>query len=194
MVIHSGTKYLGGHNDTLAGFLVVKDVELGEKLRFLQKTIGATLSPFDSFLIARGIKTLPLRMDKAQENAVHLANWLRERPEVKKVYYPGLPDHPGHEIMKRQASGFGTMLSFETDTRERAISLLKHVSLIQYAESLGGVETLLTYPLTQTHADVPEDIRLKNGITNRLLRLSVGIEDLEDLVADFIQAFEGDKG
>ncbi|MCR5477044.1 MAG: PLP-dependent aspartate aminotransferase family protein [Lachnospiraceae bacterium] len=189
VVVHSGTKYLGGHNDTLAGFLAVKDPELAAQLRFLQKTTGATLAPFDSFLIARGIKTLPLRMRQAQENALAIADWLQGRPEVTKVYYPGLPTHPGHEILKSQARGFGAMISFETETKEFALRVLEEIRLISYAESLGGVETLLTYPLTQTHADVPEEERLKNGITDRLLRMSVGVEDVRDLIADLEQAF-----
>ncbi|MBQ1490379.1 MAG: aminotransferase class V-fold PLP-dependent enzyme, partial [Blautia sp.] len=193
VVIHSGTKYLGGHNDTLAGFLVVKDKALGESLRFLQKTTGATLSPFDAFLTVRGMKTLPLRMEKAQENAFALARWLRSRPEVTRVFYPGFEDHPGHEIQKRQARGFGSMLSFEVADRDLAIHLLENVSLIAYAESLGGVETLLTYPLTQTHADVPQEERLANGITDRLLRLSVGIEDVKDLIEDLEAAFDHEK-
>ncbi|MBR6381855.1 MAG: PLP-dependent transferase [Lachnospiraceae bacterium] len=189
VVVHSGTKYLGGHNDTLAGFLAVKDPELAAQLRFLQKTTGATLAPFDSFLIARGIKTLPLRMRQAQENALAIAAWLKGRPEVTKVYYPGLPEHPGHEIIKKQARGFGAMISFETETKEFALRVLEKIRLISYAESLGGVETLLTYPLTQTHADVPEEERLANGITDRLLRMSVGVEDVRDLIADLEQAF-----
>ena len=193
VVVHSGTKYLGGHNDTLAGFLVVKDQALGDRLRFLQKTTGGTLSAFDAFLVTRGIKTLPLRMEKSQENAFALAKWLKDRPEVTKVFYPGFEEHPGHEIHQKQARGFGSMLSFETATRELAISLLENVRLIAYAESLGGTETLLTYPLTQTHADIPEEERLAVGITDRLLRLSVGIEDVRDLMKDLEQAFERAK-
>ena len=189
IVIHSGTKYLSGHNDTLAGFVVVKDRELAERLRFLHKTIGAVLAPFDCYLIARGIKTLPVRMRQAQANAQVLAEWLAARPEVKRVWYPGLVDHPGHEIMKRQASGFGAMISFETMTKDCALSLLENVRLIAYAESLGGVESLLTYPLTQTHADVPPEERERNGITDSLLRLSVGIEDVGDLIRDLERAF-----
>ena len=189
VVVHSGTKYLGGHNDTLAGFLIVKDKELSQKLRFLQKTTGAVLSPFDSWLIARGIKTLPLRMEKAQENAKILAGWLRTQKEVNKVYYPGFEDHTGYQVMKRQASGFGAMISFEMASSEAAISVLEKIRLIQYAESLGGTESLLTYPLTQTHADVPEKEREANGINDRLLRLSVGIEDSRDLLADLEEAF-----
>lgn len=189
IVVHSGTKYLGGHNDTLAGFLVTDREDISEKFRFLIKTTGAGLAPFDSWLILRGIKTLGIRMDRAQENAQRIAAWLKERDEVKEVLYPGLPEHPGYEIMKRQARGFGAMLTFQAESKELALSILENVRLIRYAESLGGVETLITYPTTQTHADVPEEIRLQNGITDRTLRLSVGIEDVEDLIDDLEAAF-----
>ena len=189
IVIHSGTKFLGGHNDTLAGFVVTATQELSDRMRFLIKTIGSGLAPFDSWLILRGIKTLPLRMEKAQKNATAIANWLNQNPKVKKVYYPGLPDSSGYEVCKSQATGFGSMLSFEVESRELALHILKATKLIPFAESLGGTETLLTYPLTQTHADVPEAKRLENGITDRVLRLSSGIEDAEDLIADLAQAF-----
>lgn len=189
IVVHSGTKYLGGHNDTLAGFLVTNREDISEKLRFLIKTTGAGLAPFDSWLILRGIKTLGIRMDRAQANALRIAAWLKEQGEVTEVIYPGLPEHPGFEIMKRQARGFGAMLTFQVGSKELALSTLEHVRLIRYAESLGGVETLITYPTTQTHADVPEEIRLQNGITDRTLRLSVGIEDAEDLITDLASAF-----
>lgn len=188
IVIHSGTKYLAGHNDTLAGFIVTNRKDIQEKLRFLIKTTGAGLAPFDSWLVLRGIKTLSIRMEKAQENAAKIAEWLKTQKSVVRVIYPGLAEHPGHEIMKKQARGFGAMLTFQTDTTEHALSVLNHVKLIQYAESLGGVETLITYPTTQTHADVPEEIRLKNGITPATLRLSVGIENVEDLIEDLKQA------
>lgn len=188
IVIHSGTKYLAGHNDTLAGFIVTNKADIQEKLRFLIKTTGAGLAPFDSWLVLRGIKTLSIRMEKAQENAAKIADWLKKQKSVVRVIYPGLTEHPGHEIMKKQAHGFGAMLTFQTDTTENALSVLNHVKLIQYAESLGGVETLITYPTTQTHADVPEEIRLKNGITPATLRLSVGIENVEDLINDLSQA------
>lgn len=161
IVIHSGTKYLGGHNDTLAGFIVTNNEEISEKLRFLIKTTGAGLSPFDSFLLERGIKTLGIRMERAQENAFALAEWLKKQDVVTKVIYPGLPEHPGHEIMKKQARGFGAMITFDLDTKEHAIALLEKVRMIKFAESLGGVETLITYPTTQTHADVPVEIREK---------------------------------
>lgn len=192
VVIHSGTKFLGGHNDTLAGFIVTKDPKIAEELRFLIKTTGAGLAPFDSWLLIRGIKTLGIRMEKAQENAIRIANWLKEQPEVKKVYYPGLPEHPGYEIMKKQARGFGSMITFDVETKEQALKILKNVKIIKFAESLGGTETLITYPTTQTHADVKEEVRLRNGITPCTLRLSTGIEDAEDLLEDLESAFAGE--
>lgn len=190
IIVHSGTKFLGGHNDTLAGFLVTNSQEISDKLRFLIKTVGSGLSPFDSWLIIRGIKTLPIRMEKAQENAKALAEYLLSEPKVKKVYYPGIPGSRGYEICKNQASGFGSMLTFEVESRELALHILKSTRLIPFAESLGGTETLLTYPTTQTHADVPEEVRIKNGLTDRILRLSAGIEDKNDLIADLKQAIE----
>ncbi len=194
IVLHSGTKYLGGHNDTLAGFLVVADKELAERLQFLSKTIGACLSPFDSWLIIRGIKTLPLRMERQQDTAIKIANWLTEQKEVKAVYNPGLTNHPGHEISKKQTNGFGGMLSFKLDSKETACRVLENVSLIQYAESLGGTESLITYPMLQTHADIPEEERNKKGIDECLLRLSVGLEDANDLIEDLNRALKGGKG
>ena len=184
IVIHSGTKFLGGHNDTLAGFIVTNREDIRDRLRFLIKTTGAGLSPFDSWLILRGIKTLGLRMERAEKNALELSSWLKCQKNVTKVLYPGLPEHPGHEIMKKQSRGFGSMITFKVDTKEHALKILENVRMIKYAESLGGVETLITYPTTQTHADVPEEVRLKNGITPTTLRLSVGIEDIEDLKAE----------
>lgn len=189
IVIHSGTKYLGGHNDTLAGFVVAGTEEIAERVRYIIKTTGACLAPLDSWLILRGIKTLALRMEKAQDNAKKLAQWLKGRPEVVRVIYPGLAEHPGHDIMKKQARGFGAMLTFEVTSKELVEKILKEVSLIQFAESLGGVETLITYPITQTHADVPPEILAKNGINDRVLRLSVGIENAEDLINDFKRVF-----
>ena len=189
IVVHSGTKFLGGHNDTLAGFLVTNREEISEQLHFLIKTTGAGLAPFDSWLILRGIKTLGVRMEQAQKNALEIANWLKAQPAVTKVIYPGLPEHPGYEIMKKQARGFGSMLTFYVDSKEHAFEILEKVRMIKFAESLGGVETLLTYPTTQTHADVPQEIREKNGITDCTLRLSVGIEDSQDLIAELTQVF-----
>lgn len=190
VVIHSGTKFLGGHNDTLAGFLVTNREEIAEKLRFLIKTTGAGLAPFDSWLILRGIKTLGIRMEKSQKNAIQIANWLKKQKIVTDVFYPGLPEHPGYEVIRKQARGFGSMITFNVDTEEHALEILEHVRLIKFAESLGGVETLITYPTTQTHADVPEEVRLKNGITPCTLRLSVGIEDCEDLLNELAVVFQ----
>lgn len=188
VVVHSGTKFLAGHNDTLAGFIITKNSEINERLRFLIKTTGSGLAPFDSWLVLRGIKTLGLRMEKAQSNADKIARWLKTQKSVTKVIYPGLEEHPGHEISKKQARGFGSMVTFRLSSTEKALSVLEKVRLIKYAESLGGVETLITYPTTQTHADVPEELRLKNGITPETLRLSVGIENAEDLIEDLNQA------
>ncbi|MDY5577498.1 MAG: PLP-dependent aspartate aminotransferase family protein [Lachnospiraceae bacterium] len=190
VVVHSGTKYLCGHNDTLAGFLVTSREDISEQLRFLIKTTGAGLSPFDSWLLLRGIKTLAIRMEKAQENAFQLANWLKEQKPVKKVIYPGLPEHPGYEVMKKQSRGFGAMITFETESRDFALAILEKVRMIKFAESLGGVETLITYPFAQTHADVPQEIREKNGITESVLRLSVGIERAEDLIGELADVFQ----
>lgn len=189
IVVHSGTKFLGGHNDTLAGFLVTNREDISEKLRFLIKTTGAGLAPFDCFLIQRGIKTLGIRMKQAQKNAIAIAQWLSCQEAVSRVIYPGLPDHPGYEIMKKQARGFGAMLTFQVKSKEFALEILGRVRMIKYAESLGGVETLITYPTTQTHADVPKEIREKNGITEATLRLSVGIEDRDDLLEELERVF-----
>ena len=189
IVVHSGTKYLGGHNDTLSGFLVTADAVISEKLQFIIKTTGAGLSPFDSWLILRGIKTLGVRMEKAQENAFEIAHWLEQQEEVKRVVYPGLNSHPGHELIQKQSRGFGAMITFEVQNEEFARSILKNVHLIQFAESLGGVETLITYPVTQTHADVPKELLEKNGINERVLRLSVGIESGKDLINEFERVF-----
>ncbi len=187
-MVHSGTKYLGGHNDTLAGFLVVKDAGLSERLRFIYKTTGACLSPFDSWLMIRGIKTLAVRMERQQESAMKIAQWLCKHKKIKKVYYVGLPSHPQYGISKKQATGFGAMISFETDSEKTALDLLQRVKVIQYAESLGGVESLITYPMLQTHADIPKEVREAKGINERLLRLSVGLESSADLIAALEQA------
>lgn len=189
IVVHSGTKFLGGHNDTLAGFLVTNKPEIAERLRFLIKTVGSGLSPFDSWLILRGIKTLGVRMERSQQNALQIASWLKNRDEVTKVIYPGLPEHQGYEIMKKQARGFGSMITFNVKNKELALAILENIRLIQFAESLGGVETLITYPTTQTHADVPQEIRERNGITESTLRLSVGIENIDDLLYELDNAF-----
>jgi cystathionine gamma-synthase len=188
LVIHSGTKFLGGHNDVLAGFLCSGNTELAAKIRYIFKTIGSGLSPFDSFLVIRGIKTMAVRMDRQQDNAMKLAKWLKEQDKIKEVYYVGLPEHPGHEVQKAQASGFGSMISFKTDSKATARQILERVKLISYAESLGGVESLITYPMLQTHGDVPVEVRERLGITEDFLRFSVGIENLDDLIADLEQA------
>ena len=190
IILHSGTKFLSGHNDTLAGFIVVNTPELSEKLRYIIKTTGAGLAPFDSWLVLRGIKTLPIRMEKAQENAQAIVEFLLQEKKVKNVYYPGIPGTNNYEVCKSQASGFGSMLTFEVESKALALHILESLKLILFAESLGGVETLITYPTTQTHADVPEEIRIKNGITDSVLRLSAGIEDKNDLIADLKQAID----
>ena len=191
IVVHSGTKFLGGHNDTLAGFLVTNNEEVRDRLRFLIKTTGAGLAPFDCWLILRGMKTLGIRMERSQENAIRIAEWLKTQSIVQKVYYPGLPEHPGYEIMKKQARGFGSMITFRVDSKEHALQILKQVRMIKFAESLGGVETLITYPTTQTHEDTPADIKEKLGITDCFLRMSVGIENVEDIIADLDRAMNG---
>ena len=188
VVLHSGTKYLGGHNDTLAGFIVTNDDQDDEKLRFITKTVGSGLTPFDSFLVIRGVKTLHLRMLKSQENASLVASFLSSHPKVSKVFYPGLPDHPDREVSISQSTGFGAMISFEVREEGAVKSALERVEMILYAESLGGVETLITYPALQTHADVPEDVREALGVNSRLLRLSVGIEDPDDIIGDLAKA------
>lgn len=188
IVIHSGTKFLCGHNDTLAGFICTGREDLAEQIRFLYKTIGPSLSPFDSYLLLRGIKTLAVRQDRQQSNALQIAKFLSHHKKVKKVYYVGLPEHPGYEINLKQARGFGSMISFATDTEETAKQVLEKVKVIAFAESLGGVESLITYPMMQTHADVPVEVRERLGITENFLRLSVGIENAEDLIADLEQA------
>ncbi|MDR1051225.1 MAG: PLP-dependent aspartate aminotransferase family protein [Deltaproteobacteria bacterium] len=188
VVLHSGTKYLGGHNDTLAGFAVTDDKEVAEELRYVTKTVGSGLTPFDSFMIIRGLKTLALRMRQSEASARVLAEFLAGHRLVGRVHYPGLPDSPGREISLAQTSGFGAMISFSVDSEETARRVLQNVRLIRYAESLGGVESLVTYPLLQTHADLPEEVRLALGIDDRLLRLSVGVEDQDDLLEDLSRA------
>ncbi len=188
IVIHSGTKYLAGHNDTMAGFICVNSGELSEKLRFLYKTVGMGISPFDAFLTIRGIKTLAVRMERAQENAMKIAEFLSKHPNVESVAYVGLPTHPGYEISQKQASGFGSMIGFTTDTVERARDMFSRIKVFSYAESLGGVESLATFPMIQTHADVPAKIREELGIHERFIRLSIGIEDVDDLIEDLENA------
>ena len=189
LVIHSATKYLAGHNDTLAGIVVAATKELSEKLHMIAMTTGGVLSPFDSFLVTRGIQTLPVRMERAQENAKIIVSWLENCRSVTRVFYPGIKGSRGYEISEKQASGFGAMISFEVDRKESVPELLERVRLIHFAESLGGVETLITYPIRQTHASVPQKILEKTGLTDRILRLSVGIEDIQDLLNEFERIF-----
>ena len=188
VVIYSATKYLGGHNDLCAGVLVARDEELGEILYFLQNSTGAILPPFDCWLLLRSLKTLTLRIDQHCKNAMIVAKWLEQHPKVTEIYYPGLKQHPGHELSKIQAKGFGGMLSFRVSSAEHARAVLKRLKLISFAESLGGVESLMTLPAVQTHADIPEAERERLGICERLLRLSVGTESVEDIIADLDQA------
>jgi len=188
IVVHSGTKYLGGHNDTLAGFVCAAQAEMAEKIRKISSATGGNLSPFDSWLMIRGIKTLAVRMERAQENAMAIALWLKTHPKVTAVHYVGLPEHPGYAVNAKQSRGSGAMLSFAVDSHETALQVLANTKIITFAESLGGPESLITLPVTQTHADVPEAERLKLGITDSLLRLSVGLENAQDLIADLQQA------
>ena len=192
IVIHSGTKFLGGHNDTLAGFLSTSREDLAANIRYLYKTVGSCLAPFDSYLLIRGIKTLPIRMERQQENALAIAKWLQTQKKIKQVYYIGLEDHPGYEINKKQTTGFGSMISIRTDSEATARRVLERIRLITYAESLGGVESLMTYPMLQTHGDVPVETRERLGITEDFLRFSVGIENVDDLIADLDQALNGE--
>lgn len=191
VVVHSATKFMGGHNDLSAGVLVARTAELGERLYFLQNSTGAVLSPQDSWLLIRSLKTLPLRLERQCATAAELARWLEQQPQVMQVYYPGLAQHPGHQLIRRQATGFGAMVSFRVDSPVRARELLARIRLISFAESLGGVESLLTLPAVQTHADIPREERLRLGIDDCLLRLSVGIEEAEDLRHDLAQGLAG---
>lgn len=190
IVVHSATKYLCGHNDIIAGVIAIADDEsdYGKNLDLYIKSEGPTLTPIDSWLLLRSIKTLGLRVERQQQNAQLIAKWLKEQPNVTNVYYVGLPEHPGHELHKSQATGFGSMISFKVKTPELATALLGRLKLIAFAESLGGVESLLTFPLAQTHAEMPKELLERTGLDNRLLRFSVGIEDANDLIADLDQA------
>jgi cystathionine gamma-synthase len=192
IVVHSASKYLAGHNDTIAGLTIVSRPDLAERLSVLRCTIGGTLAPFDSWLCLRGLKTLAVRLERQAATAGWLAQWLRRQPSVTDVYYPGFTDHPGFAVSQRQTSGHGGMISFRLATAALARQLLATVRIIQFAESLGGTESLLTYPVTQTHADMPQAQRLAVGIDERLVRLSVGLEDQRDLQADLQQGLNGD--
>lgn len=191
ITVYSATKYLAGHNDTLGGLVVTSNPQLAERIYFYQNSVGAVLAPQDSWLIIRGMKTLGVRLDRHQENALRIATWLEQQPRISKVHYPGLPQHPDHALMKRQARGFGAMIAFEVDKHALVEQVLLKTRLISFAESLGGVESLITFPEVQTHADIPAELRARLGINNVLLRLSVGIEDADDLIADLRQALEG---
>ncbi len=184
LVVYSATKYLAGHNDVVAGAVVARTPELAERVAFFQNAVGGVLGPQDSWLTLRGLKTLPLRMDKQQANALRLAQWLASHAHVRAVHYPGLPGHPGREILLREHSGFGGMIAFEVDDAARVPDILSGVQVFLFAESLGGVESLITYPAVQTHADIAPATRERLGIHDRLLRLSVGIEDVDDLIQD----------
>ncbi len=188
IVVHSTTKYLNGHSDSVGGFVALNDEKDAEWIKFVQNSIGAILSPFDSFLVLRGTKTLAVRMEAHDKNGRIVANFLAEHPRVQKVYYPGLAGHPQHELASRQQTGFGGMVSFETGSLENAKTVLENVRLCTLGESLGGVETLISHPATMTHASVPAETRSKLGITDGLVRISVGIEDVEDIIADLDRA------
>jgi len=190
IVVHSMTKYLNGHSDATGGAVILTRAADAEKIYFLQRSTGAGLAPMDCFLVSRGIKTLAVRMAQHDSNGMAVARFLEDHPKVMRVLYPGLPSHPGHEIARRQQRGFGAMISFDVNTLESARTLLNHVKLCSLAESLGGVETLISHPATMTHASIPPEVRRQIGITDGLVRLSVGIEDAEDLIADLDAALE----
>ena len=190
IVMHSATKYLGGHSDLVMGALMVKDAQLAEELHFIQFAAGAIAGPMDSFLALRGVKTLHLRMQRHCENGKAVAEYLLNRPKVGEVFYPGLENHPSHEIAKKQMDDFGGMVSFrlKDESKQAALTFLENTKIFTLAESLGGVESLVSHPVTMTHASIPEAERLKIGITDSLIRLSVGVEDIDDLLADLEQA------
>jgi cystathionine beta-lyase/cystathionine gamma-synthase len=190
-VVHSTTKYLNGHSDSVGGAVVCADLKDGEKIGFAQNAAGGILSPFDSFLVSRGIKTLPVRMKAHDTNGRAVAAWLARHPKVLKVFYPGLPAHPGHAVASRQMTGFGGMISFDLGSEAAARRLLDRVVVCSLGESLGGVESLISHPATMTHASVEPDERIRRGITPGLVRVSVGIEDVEDILADLERALEG---
>jgi cystathionine beta-lyase/cystathionine gamma-synthase len=191
IVVHSTTKFLNGHSDSVGGVVVSNSDEIAEQIGFLQNAVGAILSPFDSWLVLRGVKTLAVRMKAHEENGMAMAQYLAKNSKVKKVYYPGLPDHPQHALAKKQMNGFGSMISFELGSKENAKKFLDRVRLCSLAESLGGVETLISHPESMTHGSVPLETRTRLGITPGLVRISVGIEDIDDLIADVENAFAG---
>jgi cystathionine beta-lyase/cystathionine gamma-synthase len=187
-VVHSATKFLNGHSDSICGVLIASNQEDADWFALAEKSSGAILSPFDCFLVIRGIKTLAVRMDRHELNARQIVDFLVAHPKVRRVLYPGLPDHPGHEIQKRQASGFGSMITIEMGSFEAAKSMLDHVQVMSFAESLGGVERLISHPASMTHASIPAERRAELGLTDGMVRISVGIENVEDLLADLEQA------
>ena len=187
-VVHSATKFLNGHSDSICGVLIASSQEDADWFALVEKSAGAILSPFDCFLVMRGIKTLVVRMDRHEENARRIVDYLVAHPKVQRVLYPGLPDHPGHEIQKRQASGFGSMITIEMGSFEAAKSMLDHMEVMSFAESLGGVESLISHPASMTHASIPAERRAELGLTDGMVRISVGIENVEDLLADLEQA------
>ena len=190
IVVHSATKYIGGHSDVLAGLVVTREKKLGERIKFIQNSTGAVLSPFDSWLVLRGIQTLHLRINKHCENAYRIAKWLDNDPDVAKVYYPGLSSHPNHEVAKCQSRGFGGVVSFvlKNNTQAAAVEFLQSTRLFKLAESLGGVKSLVCHPASMTHKSVPAAIRKAAGVADGLIRLSVGLEDVEDLIFDILCA------
>lgn len=190
IVLHSATKYIGGHSDVVAGLVAVNSDELAEKVHFLQNSVGAVLGPQDSWLLMRGIKTLALRMEAIEANTAKLVSYLLEHEKINKVYYPGIESHPGHKVAKEQATGFGGMISFDVGSGERAEKVLERVNYFTLAESLGAVESLISLPAKMTHASIPADRRAELGITDGLIRVSVGIEDVEDLIEDLEQALK----
>jgi len=190
IVIHSATKYLGGHSDLIAGLVVVNNKDLAEKIAFIQNSTGGVLSPFDSFLLIRGIKTLALRMDRHNSNAMVIAKFLKGRKEVEKVYYPGFVDHPGYKIQSKQAKGYGGIISFLLKKGYDYKSFLGNLEIITFGESLGGVESLICHPATMTHAAIPTEMRQQIGITDNLVRLSVGVENVDDIIEDLIKSLE----
>jgi len=190
IVLHSGTKFLNGHSDVICGFAVVKDQELGQRIRYIQNAFGTGLGPQDSFLTLRGIKTLKVRMDQSQQNTRQIVERLKKHPKVTAIHYPGLPEHPGYAIHKAQADGSGAVFSFEVDSLETTRRLLENTKLAAFAVSLGGVESIISYPAKMSHASVPKEERERKGITDTLIRLSVGLEDPDDLYADLEQAMQ----
>jgi cystathionine beta-lyase/cystathionine gamma-synthase len=190
IVMHSMTKYMAGHSDVVMGALMTNNTELAQRLAFIQNSCGATPGPMDSFLVLRGLKTLHVRMDRHCKSAMQIAEWLKNHPKVERVYYPGFADHKNHHVAKQQMRGFGGMVSFllKGDDLSQAVKVMESLKVFTLAESLGGVESLCTHPASMTHASIPKAEREKNGLKDTLIRLSVGLEDVEDLIADLSQA------